>query len=161
MLVLNRCRDVIQVERSLLLTCTVRTTPSSLEMGSLIIKANPAVAVGWTERVLGVLSDYLCLDKTPDITTWREQWASRNGCTNSSTNAMIQNAVFPNTSMRAWSCGDLPRRSLGIPYRVWGTASLILSGLTMGLLGLTRRKMLFYRFIPNTHCNALTLFCYI
>ena len=135
MLVLNRCRDVIQVERSLLLTCTVRTTPSSLEMGSLIIKANLAVAVGWTEHVLGVLSDYLCLDKTPDITTWREQWASRNGCTNSSTNAMIQNAVFPNTSMRAWSCGDPAAQVTGYTIQGLGHSWPNTVGLDHGIVG--------------------------
>jgi len=47
---------------------------------------------------------------TPNIQTWREEWAFRNGCQNPKTDSTITKDVFNRTTLIAWRCvADDPR----------------------------------------------------
>jgi poly(3-hydroxybutyrate) depolymerase len=47
---------------------------------------------------------------TPNIQTWREGWASRNGCRNPKTDSTVTKDVFNKTTLIAWRCvTDDPR----------------------------------------------------
>lgn len=56
-------------------------------------------------------------DALPNIDTWREQWALRNGCKSEGSSVTFP---FPNTSMNLWNCSSNNPAAVVVGYSVAG-----------------------------------------
>lgn len=59
-------------------------------------------------------------DATPSIESWRQAWATRDGCTDSLTAEVVENKVFGSATFETWNCSTTDPRATIQAYTVAG-----------------------------------------
>ncbi|KAF7985572.1 hypothetical protein HWV62_3847 [Athelia sp. TMB] len=57
---------------------------------------------------------------TPNIQSWREQWASRDGCADSLTDGVVNDRIFEDTTLETWNCSTSDPRATVQGYTIAG-----------------------------------------
>lgn len=90
-------------------------TGQAEEYGNTGCKTHPSVT-----RRLQSLTNYPLSDATPDINAWRQAWAGRDGCTDPSSDGVIENDVFKATMLETWNCSSSDPRATIQGYTIAG-----------------------------------------